>query len=71
MNKSDLKALGKLLKNQTMTVKQADKGGAAVVWNTVDYIDEANRQLRGTHVYKSLDRDPKWEISLKIQRVVD
>lgn len=41
-----------------------------VVWNCSDYIEEANRQLNDTPVYKPLHKDPGWEIAHKIQDVV-
>ena len=34
------------------------KGGAVVIWETKDYINEANRQLNVTSNYKKLSNDP-------------
>lgn len=70
MTRDELRALDELSSNPKITIKQADKGGAIVVWDTKKYIAEANRQLSDTEVYQSLDRDPKWDISKKIQSVV-
>lgn len=71
MNRGDLKALKELTDNQNITIKQVDKGGAVVKWNTVDYLEEANKQLSDREVYKSLDRDTRWEISHKIQAIIE
>lgn len=70
MSHDYLQALEELTNNGAITIKQADKGGVVVVWNTVDYIEEAMRQLNDTNVYVPLDRDPKWEITHKIQTTV-
>ena len=51
-------ALKTLEKNDNITIKPADKGGAVVVLNTSDYIDECNRQLTDKTFYKPLLSDP-------------
>ena len=38
-------------------ITKADKGGAVVIMDVKDYINEANRQLGNTHFYKSVDED--------------
>ena len=41
-----------------MFITNADKGGAVVIRETVDYISETNRQLNVTFKYKNLPNDP-------------
>ena len=41
-----------------MLITNADNGGAAVILETKDYINEANRQLNVTSSYKKLPDDP-------------
>ena len=38
-------------------VKKADKGNAVVVMNTIDYIQEAERQLSDTNFYLKQSED--------------
>ena len=51
-------ALDNLKTNNDLTIKPADKGGAVVLQNTSDYIDECYRQLKDTTFYKQIDNDP-------------
>ena len=44
-------SIKKLLSNKDITVKPADKGGAVVVMNTTDYINEGLRQLSDDKFY--------------------
>ena len=41
-----------------MLITNADKGRAAAILETKDYINEANRQLNVTSSYKKLPNDP-------------
>ena len=41
-----------------MLITNANEGGAGVMWETKDYINEANRQLNTTSNYKKLPNDP-------------
>lgn len=70
MTSEGLMALNKLSCNQAITIKPADKGRAVVVWDTVSYIEEANRQLFDSKVYRSLERDPRWDIEKQIVSVL-
>ena len=51
-------ALKELSERTDMLITNADKGGAAVILETKDYINEANRQLNVTSSYKKLPNDP-------------
>lgn len=55
MSKDEREALNKLIKNENIIIKKADKGGATVLMNKTDYIREAHRQLHNIKYYKKLD----------------
>ncbi|XP_040294482.1 zinc finger protein 436-like [Bufo bufo] len=71
MKAEETKALKELSTNPCLTIKPADKGGAVVVMNTTDYVDEIYRQLNDENVYRRLPGDPKFEFLKKIRRVLD
>ena len=50
-------AIKQLSKNNEITIKPADKGGAIVIMNTLDYIKEADRQLSDSNTYKKASID--------------
>ena len=58
ITESERTAIRELSKNNEITIKPADKGGAVVIQNTRDYIKEANRQLREKDTYVALTKDP-------------
>ena len=41
--------------DRTIIIKRADKGSSAVVWDRMDYLLEAEKQLSDTNVYKNVD----------------
>ena len=51
-------ALNKLMSRTDIIICKADKGGATVIMDVNDYIDEANRQLTDDKFYRKLDVDP-------------
>ena len=55
LTKSEREALLNLQKRNDIIMTKADKGGAVVILDIKDYIDEANRQLNDTNNY---DFDP-------------
>ena len=44
-------------------MKSADKGSAVVVWDTEDYIKEAEKQLGDKDIYEEVCNDPEPLIS--------
>ena len=58
LTKSEREALLNLQKRNDIIITKADKGGAVVILDINDYIDEANRQLNDTNNYEQLDFDP-------------
>ena len=55
-----------LRNDQSLTTRQADKGGRMVVMDTVDYNESINTMLSNDLVYKQLDEDPTLEIHKRI-----
>ena len=52
-------ALFDLKKDKTIVNKGADKGSAVVVWDSDDYIQEAERQLGDKEIYEEVSNDPQ------------
>lgn len=63
MTKDDWTALKSLQDNDAIIIKQADKGGAIVVLNSVDYETEVERLLGVRMNYVPLMRDPTPELA--------
>ena len=59
-------ALKKLKGYGDIIIKEADKGGAVVVWGRSDYCEEAYRQLHDDQVYELIDTDPLEKIKITI-----
>lgn len=53
----ELQALRKLKNRTDVVIRQADKGGAFVVWRTDLYIAEANRRLADKRFYEKIPSD--------------
>lgn len=51
-------AMQHLKSRDDIIIKPADKGGALVILNELDYVSEATRQLEDTTFYQRLDGDP-------------
>lgn len=58
MTKSEKKSMQNLTSRTDIIIKPADKGGAIVVLNTTDYLQEAYRQLNDLKFYERLPGDP-------------
>ncbi|CAJ0963058.1 unnamed protein product [Ranitomeya imitator] len=63
-------ALNSLRNNKSITIKPADKGGAIVVQNTMDYISEIHRQLSDGTTYKQISSDPTSTIKTRINAIL-
>ena len=57
-------ALKKLKGYRNIVIKEADKGGAVVVWGRSDYCEEAFRQLCDNQVYELIDPLEKVKITI-------
>lgn len=58
LTKSERESLKSLSTRSDIVIKPADKGGAIVILNTNDYIQEGNRQLNDPNFYEHLTGDP-------------
>jgi hypothetical protein len=66
-----LAELKKLVKDRTVRISPADKGGAIVVQNYEQYTQEAKRQLNNTTHYQQLTEDPTSDIARRSNELVD
>ena len=57
LSKRERLALDRLSNNRDIIIKPADKGGATVILNTTDYLQEAKRQLDNDTYYKRVEED--------------
>ena len=57
LSKREQLALDRLSNNRDIITKPADKGGATVILNTTDYLQEAKRQLDNHTYYKRIEED--------------
>lgn len=67
----ELKALKELSRDEELIIKKADKGGATVLMDNKDYVQEALNQLQDEAVYKKLDQDPTNTIKQEIDMVLN
>ena len=51
-----------------MVIKEADKGGAVVVWRADLYQKEALRQLFDTSFYAKVDKDQKIQFRIALTK---
>ncbi|CAN7939219.1 unnamed protein product [Ixodes hexagonus] len=58
ISKDERAAMKALSERTDIIIKPADKGGAVVVLNKTDYLEEGMRQLNDRSFYKPLDTDP-------------
>ena len=55
LSSDEWKAIRFLADDRSIVIKKADKGSAVVVWDRVDYIKEAQKQLKDENVYKKVN----------------
>ena len=55
LSSDEWKAKISLADDRSIVIKKADKGSAVVVWDRVDYIKEAQKQLKDENVYKKVN----------------
>ena len=54
-SKEEWQAMRSLVNDRSVVIKKADKGSCVVVWDSEDYVAEAERQLGGVTVYKDVN----------------
>ena len=55
LSSDEWKAIRSLADDRSIVIKKADKGSAVVVWYRVDYVKEAQKQLKDENVYKRVN----------------
>ncbi|VDI08116.1 Hypothetical predicted protein, partial [Mytilus galloprovincialis] len=70
VDKTDLKAIQELKNNPNLIIKPADKGGAIVILNKKDYLQEAERQLSDKKFYKPIPKDINPKIVKEIKEFI-
>ena len=58
LTKNEIQALKDLSIRDDIIITEADKGGAAVIIDADDYINEVNQQLNNKEFYKEIPDDP-------------
>ena len=71
LTKEERLALKDLENRDDVIFTKADKGGAVVIWDTQDYINEATRQLNDVTSYKKLDEDPTIVHEFKVTETIE
>lgn len=75
LTKPEKACLKNLASRTDIIIKPADKGGAIVVMNTTDYIEEAYRQLSESKFYERLQGDPTGEhaqiVTTELKKLLD
>ena len=64
-------ALKELLSDDTIVIRQADKGSGVVVLDREDYIGKLNAELKDSKTYKQTDEDLTKQINSKVRRLVN
>ena len=54
MSREEWEAVGSLVDDRIVVIKNADKGSCVVLWDRNDYLQEAERQLSDTKVYRDV-----------------
>ena len=57
ITRSDAKCISDLASDPNIVIKKADKGGAVVIQNRADYIQEGTRQLSNGKFYQKMNSD--------------
>ena len=71
LSKKEEDALQNLSKRDDIIITKADKGGAVVIVDVDDYIQEANRQLDNKEFYKKLTIDTTEINRIKVNRTIN
>lgn len=64
-------AIKRLMQDDSLTIKPADKGGAVVVMDSSKYTAEIRRQLSDVNVYEPIGTDPKFRLGKIIGQTVE
>ncbi|XP_073440406.1 uncharacterized protein [Dendrobates tinctorius] len=71
LSQAEKLSLEQLSTDKSLVIKPADKGGATVVMDRSDYLEEALRQLSDRDVYKVIPYNPVHNLAIKIKSVLE
>lgn len=71
LTKEERNALKDLKEDESIVIKSADKGGATVVMNKTDYVQECLRQLADKMFYEEIPQDPTQRFKNIIFETID
>ena len=71
VSKKEEDALHNLSKKDDIIITKADKGGTIVIFDTDDYVQEANQQLDNKEFYKKLTIDISEINRIKVNRTIN
>ena len=71
ITENERQAIKTLSRDRSLTIKPADKGGAIVIQNTVDYVNEAHRQLNDTQTYVKTQKDLTEKHHQEVTQLID
>ena len=71
LTKDEEQALNSLKNRTDIVITKADKGGAVVIQDVEQYVQEANRQLSDTSVYEKIPHDQTEENSAIVNNCID
>ena len=54
LSKEEWQTIKSLTEDKSIVIKKADKGPCAVVWDKLDYLSEAEKQLGDKIIYKDV-----------------
>ena len=63
LTKEGWQAVRSLADDRSIVIKKADKGSSIVIWDRVDYLKEANKQLSDKNVYKEVEFKEKCRLN--------
>ena len=59
LSKDEWQAIRSLTGNRPIVIKKVDKGSCAVIWDRLDYLSEAEKQLRDKNIYRDASFNDK------------
>ena len=68
LTNNEIQVLNRLRSNDNLIIKPADKGGAIVLIDKQDYINEGLRQLNNPQFYREVRRDPTTKTATDISK---
>ena len=71
LKKSELKALEDFQQREEIVITKTDKGGAVVIQDVSDYINEAKTQLSDQNFYTKCSKDLTNEHNRKVNTTID